>query len=178
MKRNVRGKLMIVLSMLVILEALALFASAADPLITLVHADQEREWYINTRTLVNPAPGVVSLWSTVIPAKGSAYDTRVRNVLKQAGRNPGRLEYIQVLEEIDCAGNTVKAWDVLFYDRKDRIVLSSPATKDMRPALDRGGETASIWKMVCTASLQDRGAPVRIARSEGDGRQAREKARE
>jgi hypothetical protein len=177
MKRTF-AKLMVLLSLFVVLEVLALFATAAEPLLTLVHADQEREWYINTRTLVSPSPGAVSLWSKIVPAKGGAYDMRVREVMKQAGRNPGRLEYVQVLEEIDCVKNSVKVWSVLFYDRQDRIVMSSPVAQALQPALDIGDGAASIRKLVCMASFQDRATPVRIAHSAGAEPRAVEIAQE
>jgi hypothetical protein len=152
--------------LLIVLELPALAASAAEADCALVHADAQREWYINTRTLVSPAPGKISFWNRIVPVKGSAYSVRAHEMLKKAGKDPDRLAYLQTLEEIDCTRNTSKIWSLLFYDRQDRIVLSLAGPQNDAPAIIWGKEADLMRKRVCTSALYENGARYLVARSE------------
>ncbi|HBB67310.1 MAG: hypothetical protein A2X58_05655 [Nitrospirae bacterium GWC2_56_14] len=145
-------KLVLALSVIVILELLGIVATAQDMDLELVHTDQDKSWYINTRTMVNPAPGTVSFWNKIVPSKGSGYFARMGAVLEKARKNPGRLEYVQVLQELECGTNRVKVWNVIFYDRQNRIIYSSTAPKTTGEVLAFQQETGSVRNAVCSTS--------------------------
>lgn len=167
MKNRLFTGFMAALSLIIAIELRAPFATAAEAEFTLVHVDQESEWYINTLTLISPSPGKISFWNKIVPTKGSTYSARVGEMLKKAGKDPDRLEYLQTLEEVDCAKNTSRVWSLMFYDRQDRIVLSKSASKAALPVMAMGSEADMMRKMVCTSALQETNSHDFLGRSEG-----------
>lgn len=151
MKNRLFLKLVLALLVVVILELLGIVATAQEVNMELVHADQDKSWYINTRTMVNPAPGTVSFWNKIVPAKGSGYLDQMKSVLEKVRKNPNRLEYVQVLQELECGTNKAKVWSVIFYDRQDRIIYSSPAPKATGEILAFQQEASSIRNAVCSS---------------------------
>ena len=125
-------------------------AQEAD--LELIHADGGENWYINTRTLVNPAPGTVSFWNKIVFSKGSPCFAEMERVLEKAGKSKDRLEYVQVLQELECATSRTKVWNVVFYDRRDRIIYSSAAEKLCGRILAFMQEAFSVRDAVCSAA--------------------------
>jgi hypothetical protein len=145
-------KLVFALSVIVILELLGIVATAQDADMELVHADQDKSWYVNTRTMVNLAPGTISFWNKIVPSKGSRYFTQMGSVLEKARKNPNRLEYVQMLQELECGTNRVKVWSVIFYDRQDRIIYSSTAPGTTGEVLAFQQEAGSVRNAVCSTA--------------------------
>ena len=87
-------------------------------------------------------------------------------MLKRAGKDPNRLEYLQTLEEVDCTKNTSKVWSLMFYDRKDRIVLSLSGPKSDAPAMVWGKGADLMRKRVCASALQENNTRYLVALSE------------
>jgi hypothetical protein len=145
-------KLVIALSVIVILELLGIVATAQEADMELVHADQDKSWYINTRTMINPSPGTVSFWNKIVPSKGSPYFAQMGSVLKKARKNPNRLEYVQILQELECGTNKAKIWNVVFYNRQDRIIYSSTTPKTTGEVLAFQQEAGSVRNAVCSTS--------------------------
>lgn len=152
MKNKLFQKLVLALSIIVILELLGIVATAQEVDMELVHADQDKSWYVNTRTMVNPTPGTVSFWNKIVPSKGSRYFAQIGSVLEKARKNPNRLEYVQVLQELECGTNKAKVWSVIFYDRQDRIIYSSTAPKTTGEVLALQQEAGSVRNAVCSTS--------------------------
>jgi hypothetical protein len=129
--KNKRSFLALLLTLFVIvsMELPGIVASAQEADMQLVITDPDKSWYINTLTLVTPAPGMVSYWNKIVPSKGSRYYSYMGSVLEKSRKDPGRLEYVQVLQELNCATNKTKVWNVVFYDRQNRIIHSSSASE-------------------------------------------------
>lgn len=145
-------KLVLALSVVLVLELLGIVATAQEEDMALVHADQDRSWYINTRTMVNPVPGTVSFWNKIVPSKGSGYFAQMGSVLEKARKNSNRLEYVQVLQELECGTNKTKVWSVIFYDRQDRIIYSSTSPKATGEILAFQQEAGSVRNAVCSTA--------------------------
>jgi hypothetical protein len=125
--------------------------------------------------MVNPTPGTVSFWNKIVPSKGSSYFAQMGSILEKARKNRNRLEYVQVLQELECGTNKVKVWSVIFYDRQDRIIYSSTAPKTTGEVLAFQQEAGSVRNAVCStaylnapekqamlAELQDSAAGVMV----------------
>lgn len=168
MKKFFPSSLIFFLTLIAVLELLALFVTAKEPELELVHRDSDRSLYVNTRTLVRPARGTVSFWNKVVPARGSAYFAETQDILEKAGKNPGRLEYFQALQEMDCAENRTKVLSVVFYDKQDRIILSRASSMPKGDVIAFEKAANSVWKAVCGDALQGKtGDEYRLARSGG-----------
>ena len=163
-------RLAAVLTVIIVIELIAIFAFAAEGDLALVHADQEQEWYINTRTLVSPAPGTISFWNKIVPAQGSGSALRIQQVLKQAGKDPARAAYMQTLEERDCTTHSSKIWSVLFYDKQDRIIHVGNAAAAMRLVMGTVGKERAAEETVCNMTSQTHDRKFRLAKaSDGPG---------
>ena len=147
--------LMLILVLLAVPAMPGIVAAAEERDMALVQADQDTSWYINTRTMVRPAPGTVSFWSKMVPSKESRYFEQMGSELEKARKDPDRLEYIQVLQEITCGKNKTKMWDIVFYDRQNRIIYSSTAPKTLGEVLAFQREAGSVRNTVCDTSYRD-----------------------
>jgi hypothetical protein len=153
MKRTWKISLFAFFAVIAALELFAFSVTGSEDL-TLVLGDQDRLWYVRSGTVVSPAPGKVNFWAKIVPAKESALFGRMKAALRDAGRNPRRLAYAQALQEVDCPENSSKVLSVLFYDRKDRIVLSGTASKDAREIVALADAGGAVGKAVCEAALE------------------------
>jgi len=124
MHKVLRAGMFMFLVFIVVVELLALSVSAKMSGLERIYVDPDGTWYINAKTMVNPGGNKISLWSTVVPVKGGDYYARSIVVLQKARKNPERLEYVQALQEVDCTIGKVTTSNILFYDKKDRIVHS------------------------------------------------------
>jgi len=122
MHKAIRAGIFVCLALIVVVELLALTASAKVSGLERIHVDPDGTLYINSRTMVKPDRGTFSFWSTVVPAKGGNYYTRTVTVLQKAPKNPLLLEHIQSLQEVNCSTRKVITSNILFYDKKDRFV--------------------------------------------------------
>jgi hypothetical protein len=136
MRKIIRIGMYAVLSVILVGELLALSASAGVSGLERIYADPDGTWYINAKTMVNPAGERISFWSTVVPDKSSNYYSRLGDVLAKAGKNPRRLEYVQTLLDVDCATGTISASNILFYDKRDRIMhaINVPRSEQQNPS--------------------------------------------
>lgn len=150
-----RFSLKLVVVLFVMLELPGIAAAAQDADMKLVHADQDQSWYVNLRTMVKPAPGLVSFWSKIVPSKEGRYFGQMGSVLEKARKDPALLEYVQVLQEMECRTNKTKVWDVVFYDRQNRIIYSSSSPKTLGDALELQQEAGSVRNTVCDTSYRD-----------------------
>lgn len=153
MHKVLRAGLFMLLAFIVVVELLALSVSAKASGLERIHADRDGTWYINARTMVNPDGDRISFWSTVVPEKGGEYFARMAAALEKARKNPLRLEYIQTLQEVNCSTRKVITSNILFYDKKDRIVH----TVNVRPPAQQseltGPEADRLLAAVCGPKL-------------------------
>lgn len=159
MKRTWKAALYGFLAVIAAFEIFALSVSGSEDL-TLVLGDRDRIWYVRSGTVVSPGPGKVNFWAKIVPAKESALLGRMKEALRDAGRNPGRLEYVQALQEVDCRGKDAKVLSVLFYDRKDRIVLSRTAPKDAQEIVALADAGGAVGKAVCEETTKKERVPA------------------
>jgi hypothetical protein len=145
-------QLVLVLVLFAILELPGIVAAAQDTDLALIHEDQNTSWYINTSTMVKPVPGTVSFWSKIVPSRESRYFEQMELVLEKARKDPDRLEYVQVLQELKCGTNKTKVWNVVFYDRQDQIIYSSTASKPIGDLLALQQEAGSVRNAVCSTA--------------------------
>lgn len=124
MHKALRAGLFMLLAFIVVVELLALSVAAKVSGLERIHVDLDGSYYINSGTMVNPAGSKISFWSTVVPVKGGDYYTRSITVLQKARKDPNKLEYVQALQEVDCTTGKITTSNILFYDKKDRIVHS------------------------------------------------------
>lgn len=102
--------------------------------------------------MVNPVSGTVSFWNKIVPSKGSGYFAQMGSVLEKARKNSNRLEYVQVLQELECGTNKTKVWSVIFYDRQDRNIYSSTSPKATGEILAFQQEAGSVRNAVCSTA--------------------------
>jgi hypothetical protein len=57
-----------------------------------------------------------------VPMKGGESFAWLGMVLKNARKNPLRLEYVQTLQETDCSTRNISRSNILFSDKQDRVV--------------------------------------------------------
>ena len=122
MNRFIRSGIYVFLASVVVGELLALSVPAKAPYLERINADPNGAWYINKKTMVNPSSDRISFWSTAVPMKGGDSFAWLGMVLKNARKNPLRLEYVQTLQEADCSTRKISAPNILFSDKQDRIV--------------------------------------------------------
>jgi hypothetical protein len=153
MHKVIRAGMYVLLAFIVVMELLALAASAKVSDLDRIHADSNGTWYVNAKTLVNPAGGRASFWSTVVPNKDGTYFDVLRMSLEKRGKSPGRLEYIQLLQEADCSLWTLRTSNVLFYDKQDRIVLMVNSPDSAKLIAEFGQAADSILASVCSQQV-------------------------
>ncbi len=129
--------------------SLAANTSSLDP----VRTNQDGVWYVNARTMVNPADDKVSFWSTVVPRKDGVYYEVLGMVLEKTRKNPGQLEYIQILHEADCSMGTLDSKIVTFYDKQDRIVHTVNRPESARLIAEFGHAEDGLLAAVCGQQL-------------------------
>jgi hypothetical protein len=122
MNKFMRSGIFVLLVSVVVAELLALSVSAKAPELKSIQANSEGTWYINAKTMVNSAEERISLWSKVVPEKSGIYYGMLGMALEKVGKNPLRLEYVQILHDVDCSTGKVSSSNVLFYDKLDRIM--------------------------------------------------------
>lgn len=120
--------------------------------VRLFRAEDDRLWYINGETMVNLPSDIVSFWNRVVPRKGSAHFRQMQSVLKQAGKDPRRLEFYQRLDEMDCMNNRLRTVSELYYDENDRILLSRVAPRAGWTAIAAGSDEAFLRETVCSGT--------------------------
>ena len=153
MNRTIRAGMFFLLAVIVVVELLALPAFAKVSGLERIHADPGGTWYINAKTVVNPAGDRVSFWSTVVPKKDSAYYEVLGKVLEKRGKNPSRLEYVQILQEVDCSTGNVNSSNVLLYDKQDRIVHTVNSADTAQLIAEFGQAEYSLLAAVCGSQL-------------------------
>ena len=135
--------------LVVVAELFALSVSAMAPGLERIHAGPEGTWYINAKTMVNPANDRISFWSTIVPVKGGEYDAQMRMVLEKARKNPRRLEYVQTLQEVDCATRKIVTSNILLYDKLDRIVHTINVPRPEQQTAAVGDAADSLLVAAC-----------------------------
>lgn len=153
MRKVIRVGLYLFLALILVWELLALSASAKVSGLERIYADPHGTWYINAKTMVNPAHDRISFWSTVVPVKGSDYYSKLGAVLGKAGKNPLRLEYVQTLQDVDCLTKKINTSNILFYDKLDRIVLTINLPLSMQQTESTTLAADSLLAAVCTSQL-------------------------
>lgn len=149
MHKVMRAGMFMLLALIVVVELLALAASAKVSDLERVHADSNGTWYVNARTMVNPGGDKASFWSTVVPKKDSAYFDVLKMVLEKRGKDARRLEYVQILQEVDCSLWTIHPSNVLFYDKQDRIVHTVNSASSAKLIAEFGQAAGNILSSVC-----------------------------
>lgn len=147
------------LAALAAIEIFALAVMGSEPRLQVIDRNGERDWYVNTDTMVSTAPDTISYWNKIVPAKDSALFRRIADLLREAGKNPRRVEYVQTLQEADCGDGDARIMSVLFYDRKDRIVLSGAAPKEARELVALADRNGEVRRTVCDLSRRRDPAP-------------------
>jgi hypothetical protein len=141
------------LSVIVLLELLCIVASAqVECGMELVRADSDKSWYLNTRSRVSPTPGTVTFWNKIVPSKGSPYFVQLGSILEKAGKNPSKMEYVQVLQSKDCATDKTVVLNIIFYDRLDRIIYSRTEPKNSEDIFAFPQESNNLRSSVCSTS--------------------------
>jgi hypothetical protein len=130
--------------------------ASQDSGLELVHSEFDRAWYVNTATMVSPAPGMISFWNKIVPTKGGEYYSQMGTLLEKAGKNPDRLEYVQALQELDCTTNRSKIWSVIFYDKQDRIVFSGSVGKATTKSIAFESAADEVRKTVCDPGSREK----------------------
>jgi len=149
MNKVVRAGMFGFLAFIVVVEFFALSVSAKAPGLERIRTDPNGTWYINAKTMVNPASDRISFWSTVVPQKNSAYFDVLGMVLEKRGKSAQRLEYVQILQEVDCSIGTINTSNVLFYDKQDRIVYTVNSPASAKLIAEFGQAADSILASVC-----------------------------
>jgi hypothetical protein len=150
MYKLIRTRMFVLLTFIVVMELLTLTASAKDQDLSYVHANQDGTWYINARAEVHPVGGKASFWSTLVPEKDGAYYDVLGMSLEKRGKNRGQLEYVQLLQEVDCSMWTINTSNVLFYDKQDRIVLEVNSQNSAQLIAEFGQAENSLLTAVCS----------------------------
>ena len=153
MNRLIRAGMFFFLVSIMVLQLFALPAPAKSPELDRVYASLEGAWYINAKTMVHPDSDTASFWSTVVPHKGGMYYGVLAMVLEKRGKNPDRLEYVQILHEVDCSIGEMKYSTVLFYDKQDRIVLTVNSPGSAKLIADFGQAPDNILAAVCGQNM-------------------------
>ena len=153
MRKVIRIGMYLFLALILVWELLALSASAKVTGLERVYADPHGTWYINAKTMVNPAGERISFWSTVVPVKGGDYYSKLGSILAKAGKNPLRLEYVQTLQDVDCSTKKISTTNILFYDKLDRIVhtINLPLAKQQTESTNLAAH--SVLAAVCRSQL-------------------------
>ena len=134
-------------------ELLALSPSATVSGLERIYTDPDGTWYINAKTMVSPAGERISFWSTVVPVKGSEYYFHLGDVLDKARKNPLRLEYVQTLQDVDCKTGKISTSNILFYDKRDRIVHTVNVPRSAQQAGSSGLAADRLLAAVCNSQL-------------------------
>jgi hypothetical protein len=149
MKKPMRTGLFVLLATILLLELLALAATAKSPDLDRIYANVDGTWYLNGKTMVNPAGNRVSVWSTIVPEKQGTYYEVLGMVLEKRGKDPRRLEYVQILQDVDCSAGKVSSSTALFYDKRDRIVHTVNSSASAQLIADFGQAEDTILAAVC-----------------------------
>lgn len=150
MHKVIRAGMFVLLTFIVVMELFTLTASAQDQDREYVRSNHEGTWYINARVAVQPVGGKASFWSTLVPNKDGAYYDVLGMSLEKRGKNPGQLEYIELLQEVDCSMWTINTSNVLFYDKQDRIVLEVNSQGSSQLIAEFGQAENSLLTAVCS----------------------------
>jgi hypothetical protein len=150
MHKLIRTGTFALLTFIVFMGLLTLTASAKDQDLSYVDANQDGTWYINARAEVHPVGGKASFWSTLVPKKDGAYYDVLGMSLEKRGKNPGQLEYVQLLQEVDCSTWAIDTSNVLFYDKQDRIVLEVNSQVPAQLIAEFGQAEDSLLTAVCS----------------------------
>jgi len=153
MHKVLRAGMFILLALIVVVELLGLSASAKVSGLERIHADPDGTWYINAKTMVSPVGNRVSFWSTVVPVKGSEYYSELGTALDKARKNPLRLEYVQTLQDVDCATGKISTLNILFYDKLDRIVHSITVPREAQQTASTGLASETLLAAVCRSQM-------------------------
>jgi outer membrane biosynthesis protein TonB len=83
--------------------------------------------YYDKSSIKKVNESIISVWTKNILSEETK--TKYVSILKgihKAPKNPSRLSYYTKLTEIDCVNKKMKGISVIFYDKKDKVVYSSP----------------------------------------------------
>jgi len=80
--------------------------------------------YINEKTLTRLDGNIVSVWTYLVPRKGSDTYNAAREQLKSMKKNSRDLEYIGHLSEINCEKSVYRKITTVFF-RNDRNIIAS-----------------------------------------------------
>ncbi len=156
--------LLLGLSTIVVLELMALAVQAAEKDLQFVRGERDRIWYLKTDTLISTAPGTFSFWNKVVPAKGSPYFSRMGEVLHHGGKRTDRLEFIQALQEVDCTAGTSRILSIVYFDKKERIILTQYDANSSPALADFTGDAKLVAETVCAEAWSDSGEQYAVAR--------------
>ncbi len=153
MHRIIHKRMFVLLAFVAALELLTRTVSAGDQNLEYVQADQDAAWYIAARTTVPSGAAKTGFWSKVVPEKNGAYYDVLKMALEKRGKDPGRLEYIRLQQEADCAMGKISTSDVLFYDNENRVVLEVNARGPAQLIAEFGHAEDSLLTAVCSQEV-------------------------
>ena len=153
MRKLIHTGMFVLLTFIVVMELFTLTAFAKDQDREYVRSNHEGTWYINARNQVHPVDGKASFWSTIVPEKDGGYYDVLGMSLQKRGKNPGQLEYIQLLQVADCSVWKVNASNVLFYDKQDRIMLEVDSQSTAQLIAEFGQAEDSLLTAVCSQQV-------------------------
>jgi len=123
-----------------------------------------RTWFVNTKTMVAPAPGIVSLWEKKVLNKRGRTFGIVRDILLEEGVEHRNFRYIQSLKEVDCKGGKYRTVTILFYDKDDRILYASIDPEADWKTVDPFKKSGDLSAFVCSGFVFRTDEPVMTAR--------------
>jgi hypothetical protein len=86
--------------------------------------------YYDKNSIKKENESIISVWAKNILSEETK--TRYVSILKgihKAPKNPSRLSYYTKLTEIDCVNKKMKVISAIFYDKKGKVVYSSPKSE-------------------------------------------------
>lgn len=97
--------------------------------------------FLHNKSISHLPDGRVRTWIMIEPSVKSKYLREAQGELKKAGRPSKDLKYMEILNQIDCAGNQIHREKILYLNEKgEAILVTSPAVPEWK-AVDR----TSIW---------------------------------
>jgi len=105
--------------------------------------------YVDMNRTKVAGEGILSVWTRITPKEKSLFRGRLRQDLHRLGKSGREVKFLEMNKEIDCRRNRIRHVKLIYYDRRERLVVATGDPRSPWKPIQLGSLWPDLQKAVC-----------------------------